>query len=210
MAEKGLPANSTAWCLLLAEEGPPRVAEFCRFRRLWDTVPYSIPTTCAALRVSTLRAATADEIAQTLSFAPGFDGRKRVHHGDEMMVRITAERLVEHLERAEYSRDEAAPSATAVARPGASRRRRVISIITADAVGHCTLVGHSSARAGAPSRRRLRVQRPHRNGRRARAALWFGAGAELKIKALEKAVAMCGVAGEAACRRVTDIARQSG
>jgi hypothetical protein len=45
-----------------------------------------------------LRPATPDEIAQALSFALRFDGRKRVHHADDMMAKITAERLVKHLE----------------------------------------------------------------------------------------------------------------
>jgi hypothetical protein len=49
-----------------------------------------------------LRPATAEEIEQTLAFALQFHGRKRVHHGDELMARITAERLVEHLERSGF------------------------------------------------------------------------------------------------------------
>ena len=46
----------------------------------------------------TLRPATVSELAEALSFALRFDGRKRVHTGDEFMARITAERLVAHLE----------------------------------------------------------------------------------------------------------------
>ncbi len=34
-----------------------------------------------------------------LSYALCFEGRKRVRHADDMMARITAERLVRHLER---------------------------------------------------------------------------------------------------------------
>lgn len=49
-----------------------------------------------------LRPATADEIAQTLSFALQYEGRKRVHHADDVMARITAERLVRHLERSGF------------------------------------------------------------------------------------------------------------
>ena len=49
-----------------------------------------------------LRPATADEIAETLSFALRYHGRKRVHHADDAMARITAERLVEHLQRSGY------------------------------------------------------------------------------------------------------------
>jgi hypothetical protein len=45
-----------------------------------------------------LSPATPDEIATTLSFALRYDGRRRVHHADDMMARITAERLVQHLE----------------------------------------------------------------------------------------------------------------
>ena len=46
--------------------------------------------------------ATPDEIADTLSFALRYEGRKRVHHADDVMARITAERLVRHLERSGY------------------------------------------------------------------------------------------------------------
>jgi hypothetical protein len=49
-----------------------------------------------------LRLATRDEITQSLSFARRFNGRKRVHDAGEIMARITAERLVEHLERSGY------------------------------------------------------------------------------------------------------------
>jgi hypothetical protein len=45
-----------------------------------------------------LRPATPDEIADSLSFALRYQGRKRVHHADDTMARITAERLVQHLE----------------------------------------------------------------------------------------------------------------
>jgi hypothetical protein len=61
-------------------------------------VPYR-PTTPDT---ATLRPATWDELTQSLSFALRFNGRKRVHDADEMMARITAERLVEHLERSGY------------------------------------------------------------------------------------------------------------
>jgi len=49
-----------------------------------------------------LRPATRDELAQSLSFALRFNGRKRVHGADEIMAQITAERLIEHLERSGY------------------------------------------------------------------------------------------------------------
>lgn len=44
-----------------------------------------------------LRPATAEEIAQSLSFALRYEGRRRVHHADDTMARITADRLVRHL-----------------------------------------------------------------------------------------------------------------
>lgn len=62
-----------------------------------------------------LRPATAEEIAETLSFALRFEGRRRVHHADDVMARITAERLVRHLERSGYvlmRRPEAAAPTT--------------------------------------------------------------------------------------------------
>ncbi len=46
-----------------------------------------------------LRPANPTEIADSLSFALRYDGRRRVHHADDAMARITAERLVEHLAR---------------------------------------------------------------------------------------------------------------
>ena len=49
-----------------------------------------------------LRPATPEEIAETLSHALRYDGRRRAHHPDDAMVRITAQRLVEHLERAGF------------------------------------------------------------------------------------------------------------
>ena len=49
-----------------------------------------------------LRPATPDEVAETLSFALRYEGRRRVHHADDVMARITAERLVEHLRRSGF------------------------------------------------------------------------------------------------------------
>ena len=51
---------------------------------------------------SHLRPATPEEIAETLSFALLYQGRKRVHQADDIMARITAERLVAHLERSGF------------------------------------------------------------------------------------------------------------
>ena len=47
---------------------------------------------------SPLRPASEEEIADSLAFGLRFDGRKRVHHADGVMARITAERLVRHLQ----------------------------------------------------------------------------------------------------------------
>ena len=49
-----------------------------------------------------LRPATPDELAETLAFGLRYDGRKRVHHADNLMARIAAERLVKHLERSGF------------------------------------------------------------------------------------------------------------
>jgi hypothetical protein len=49
-----------------------------------------------------LRPASRDEISEALSFALRYDGRKRVHHADTLMARITADRLVRHLERSGF------------------------------------------------------------------------------------------------------------
>jgi hypothetical protein len=49
-----------------------------------------------------LRPARPDEIAESLSFALRYDGRRRVHTRDILMARITAERLVVHLERSGF------------------------------------------------------------------------------------------------------------
>ncbi len=61
-----------------------------------------------------LRPASSMELEETLSFALRYAGRKRVHHADGMMARITAERLVRHLEQSGYvlmkRPGEAAPS----------------------------------------------------------------------------------------------------
>ena len=49
-----------------------------------------------------LKPATPEELEDALAFALLFRGRKRVHNGGEVMARIVAERLVEHLERAGF------------------------------------------------------------------------------------------------------------
>ena len=49
-----------------------------------------------------LRPATEQEIADTLVFALQYEGRKRVRHADDVMARITADRLLRHLERSGF------------------------------------------------------------------------------------------------------------
>jgi hypothetical protein len=70
---------------------------------------------------SSLRPATAKEIAETLSFALRYDGRRRVHHADDVMAWITAERLVRQLEQSGYvlmkRPDAAAPTTGSHPRP---------------------------------------------------------------------------------------------
>ena len=56
-----------------------------------------------------LRPASPDEIVQTLSFALCYNSRKRVHHADNMMAQITADRLVLHLELAGFVLMKKAP-----------------------------------------------------------------------------------------------------
>jgi hypothetical protein len=53
-------------------------------------------------RDAQLRPATREDIASALSFALRFDGRKAWHKADELMARITAEHLIEHLEQAGF------------------------------------------------------------------------------------------------------------
>ena len=45
-----------------------------------------------------LRPATVQEVAETLTSALQLDGRERARPADEFMARITAERMVRHLE----------------------------------------------------------------------------------------------------------------
>ena len=46
-----------------------------------------------------LRPATSEEVQETLSFALRYEGRRRVHTADDVMARVTAERLAEHMAR---------------------------------------------------------------------------------------------------------------
>jgi hypothetical protein len=49
-----------------------------------------------------LAPATPEDLADALAFALRFDGGKRKHDAAEMMARIVAERLAEHLERSGF------------------------------------------------------------------------------------------------------------
>jgi hypothetical protein len=42
------------------------------------------------------------DLADAIAFALRFSGRKRVHHADEYMAAIAAERIVRHLEHARF------------------------------------------------------------------------------------------------------------
>ena len=57
-----------------------------------------------------LRPASPDEIGDALAFALRYEGRKRVRHADDMMARITADRLVRHLERSGFVVMKAPPA----------------------------------------------------------------------------------------------------
>ena len=45
-----------------------------------------------------LSPATPEDLVDELSFALPFEGRRRVHHSDDSMARITADRIVRYLE----------------------------------------------------------------------------------------------------------------
>ena len=62
-----------------------------------------------------LTPAAPEDLADALAFALRFDGRKRVHNGDEIMAAIVAKRLVDHLERAGFVVMRKPPSAGAAA-----------------------------------------------------------------------------------------------
>jgi hypothetical protein len=60
--------------------------------------------------VSTHRPANPEDVTNTLAFALRYEGRRRVNHADEMMARITAERLVRHLSAAGFVVMKAPPA----------------------------------------------------------------------------------------------------
>ena len=70
-----------------------------------------------------LRPATPEEVEETLSFGLRYDGRKRVHHADEIMARITAERLARLLERSGIVLMKRAPAPAPTTSPHHRRRK---------------------------------------------------------------------------------------
>jgi hypothetical protein len=64
-------------------------------------VPQSPGCCCRKIRSLRYQGGSPD-LASALAFALRYNGRKRVHTGDEMMARITAERLIAHLEQAGF------------------------------------------------------------------------------------------------------------
>ena len=60
---------------------------------------------------STRRPADSVELIDTLAYALRYDGKKRVHHADEVMARVTAEYLIQHLEQAGFVLLRKAPGA---------------------------------------------------------------------------------------------------
>ena len=57
-----------------------------------------------------LRPADPIEAAGALAYALRYDGKRRVYHTDDAMVRITAEWLIRHLEQAGFVLMRAAPT----------------------------------------------------------------------------------------------------
>jgi hypothetical protein len=74
---------------------------------------------------SSLRPATPNEIATALSFALRYRDRKRVFDADDAMARITADRLVQHLEASGFvvMKKPPAPSPTTSPMPSSVDRR---------------------------------------------------------------------------------------
>jgi hypothetical protein len=88
-----------------------------------------------------LRPATRDELAQSVSFALRFNGRKREPGADEIMANITAERLIEHLERPGYVVGRATSSTV--------RPRPLRSTLRFSCVARCQSAATGVARSGA-------------------------------------------------------------
>jgi hypothetical protein len=83
--------------LIIALRDSPRKRELSAFVLVLFPLPrYVHDMTDNADR---LTPAAPDDLADALAFALRFDGRKRKHDAAEIMARIVAKRLVEHLER---------------------------------------------------------------------------------------------------------------
>jgi len=67
-----------------------------------------------------LTSADPADLADTIAFALKFSGRKRVHDSDAFMARITADRIVRHLEQARYVIMKRPPIGGAGDNPGRS------------------------------------------------------------------------------------------
>jgi hypothetical protein len=105
--------------------------------------------------------ATPDEIAQALSFALLYDGRRGVQHADDLMARITAERLVKHLEASGFVLMKRPPGGVA---PSVGARPWGEAILSdgrrSDARGPgCELLQRADARFGASLRMSARPDR---------------------------------------------------
>jgi hypothetical protein len=113
-----------------------------------------------------LTPATPDDLVDALAFALRFDGRKRKHDAAEIMARIVAERLVEHLERSGFVVMKTPPIGGS-RRPATDRVRLAICVFRLGHVAHrLTLkLAAKFARAGSvnvniipqPTRERSRV-----------------------------------------------------
>jgi hypothetical protein len=62
-------------------------------------------------KAPTRRLADSVELIDTLAYALRYDGKKRVHHADDVMARVTAEYLIRHLEQAGFVLMRKAPGA---------------------------------------------------------------------------------------------------
>jgi hypothetical protein len=62
-----------------------------------------------------LKPATPEDLAEALAFALRYSGRKQVRDSGEIMARIVAERLVEHLERSGFVMMKRSPAMGAAA-----------------------------------------------------------------------------------------------
>ncbi len=65
-----------------------------------------------------LAPADPSDLAQSISFALRFDGRKHFHRGDEFMANLTADHIVRHLERCGYVVMKKPPAVGAGGNPG--------------------------------------------------------------------------------------------